>query len=73
MPETHLQKRKRLLVEHPESTPNMLPYAYPPGPETHPAPECKLSLFQWQIELESRRYEGVAPELLNLQDGDGDT
>ncbi|XP_051913703.1 NF-kappa-B inhibitor zeta isoform X3 [Hippocampus zosterae] len=71
--QTHLQKRKRVLVENPESTPQMLPYAYPPDPETHPAPECTLSLFQWQIEQESRRYEDVPPELLNLQDGDGDT
>ncbi|XP_057711763.1 NF-kappa-B inhibitor zeta isoform X2 [Corythoichthys intestinalis] len=44
-----------------------------PNPEPLPAPQCMPTLFQWQIEQERRRYEGVAPELLSLQDTDGDT
>ncbi|XP_061634164.1 NF-kappa-B inhibitor zeta [Phyllopteryx taeniolatus] len=51
----------------------MFPYAYLPAHEPHPAPECTLTLFQWQIEQEACRYDGISPELLSLQDADGDT
>ncbi|XP_077409790.1 NF-kappa-B inhibitor zeta isoform X2 [Vanacampus margaritifer] len=69
----HLQKRKRFLDQIPEYTAQTLPYAHLPCPEPHPGPERTFTLFQWQIQQEARKYEGVAPELLNLQDGDGDT
>uniref|UniRef100_A0A665X492 Nuclear factor of kappa light polypeptide gene enhancer in B-cells inhibitor, zeta n=2 Tax=Echeneis naucrates TaxID=173247 RepID=A0A665X492_ECHNA len=32
-----------------------------------------MSLFHWQIQQEMQRMAGVSPELLNMQDGDGDT
>ncbi|XP_071320962.1 NF-kappa-B inhibitor zeta isoform X2 [Trachinotus anak] len=35
--------------------------------------EVKMSLFQWQIQQEAQRVGGVSPELLNMQDADGDT
>lgn len=38
-----------------------------------PAGDANMSLFQWQIKQEAQRLEGVCPELLNMQDADGDT
>ncbi|XP_026157175.1 NF-kappa-B inhibitor zeta isoform X2 [Mastacembelus armatus] len=38
-----------------------------------PTPEVKMTLFHWQIQQETKRIEGVSPELLNMQDADGDT
>lgn len=38
-----------------------------------PAVEAKMSLFSWQIQQEATSVEGVSPELLNMQDEDGDT
>ncbi|XP_034533621.1 NF-kappa-B inhibitor zeta [Notolabrus celidotus] len=38
-----------------------------------PTAEVMMSLFQWQIQQEARRVGGVSPELLNMQDSDGDT
>ncbi|XP_030610155.1 NF-kappa-B inhibitor zeta [Archocentrus centrarchus] len=38
-----------------------------------PASEGKMTLFQWQIQQEARKVEGLSPELLNMQDADGDT
>ncbi|KAF7652360.1 hypothetical protein LDENG_00097930 [Lucifuga dentata] len=40
---------------------------------TTPTVGVKMNLFQWQIQQESARIEGVSPELLNMQDEDGDT
>ncbi|XP_061687168.1 NF-kappa-B inhibitor zeta isoform X2 [Syngnathoides biaculeatus] len=67
------QKRKLSLEENPENATDQLSYAYLPGYQPHTTPECTLTLFQWQIEQEARRYDGVAPELLSSQDVDGDT
>ncbi|KAM7365635.1 hypothetical protein PAMP_016552 [Pampus punctatissimus] len=35
--------------------------------------EVKMTLFQWQIQQEAQRFEGVSSELMNMQDADGDT
>ncbi|XP_076579857.1 NF-kappa-B inhibitor zeta-like isoform X2 [Chaetodon auriga] len=37
------------------------------------AAEAKVTLFHWQIQQEARRLRGISPELLNMQDEDGDT
>ncbi|XP_049609755.1 NF-kappa-B inhibitor zeta isoform X2 [Syngnathus scovelli] len=73
MSRADLQKRKHLPDEIPVNPPKMPPCAYLPGPEAPPPQEYQLTLFQWQIQQEARKYEGVSPELLNMQDGDGDT
>ncbi|XP_042261048.1 NF-kappa-B inhibitor zeta [Thunnus maccoyii] len=38
-----------------------------------PTGEVKMTLFQWQIQQEAQRVEGLSPELMNMQDADGDT
>ncbi|KAA8579713.1 hypothetical protein FQN60_006806 [Etheostoma spectabile] len=38
-----------------------------------PTAEGKVTLFHWQIQQETKRIEGVSPELLITQDADGDT
>uniref|UniRef100_A0A3Q3WR07 Uncharacterized protein n=1 Tax=Mola mola TaxID=94237 RepID=A0A3Q3WR07_MOLML len=38
-----------------------------------PRAEAKMTLFHWQIEREEWRLGGISPELLNIQDRDGDT
>ncbi|XP_061120860.1 NF-kappa-B inhibitor zeta-like isoform X2 [Syngnathus typhle] len=73
MSRADLQKRKRLLDEIPVNPPKIPPCAYQPGPEPPPPQEYQLTLFQWQIQQEARKFEGVAPELLSKQDADGDT
>ncbi|KAM9835833.1 NF-kappa-B inhibitor zeta isoform 2-T2 [Aulostomus maculatus] len=35
--------------------------------------EAPTSLFQWQVEQEVWRLDGVHPEMVNMQDADGDT
>ncbi|XP_077455665.1 NF-kappa-B inhibitor zeta [Stigmatopora argus] len=66
-------RRKCSLDGNPLKPSNLCQFAYLPYPEPHPALQCMPTLFQWQIEQERRRYEGIAPELLSLQDADGDT
>ncbi|XP_034007098.1 NF-kappa-B inhibitor zeta-like isoform X1 [Trematomus bernacchii] len=41
----------------------------------HPTPADggKLTLFHWQIQQQAQRLGGVSPELLSMQDADGDT
>ncbi|XP_070814264.1 NF-kappa-B inhibitor zeta [Chaetodon trifascialis] len=34
---------------------------------------AEVTLFHWQIHQEARRVGGISPELLNMQDADGDT
>lgn len=41
--------------------------------QVSPTPQDKMTLFHWQIQREQRRLGGVSPEMLQLQDGDGDT
>ncbi|XP_071774303.2 NF-kappa-B inhibitor zeta [Centroberyx gerrardi] len=61
-----------------------IPNQFLPGPENghvtpqlvqHPAPitDGKMTFFHWQILQEANRMEGVHPEVLSLQDEDGDT
>ncbi|XP_034720112.1 NF-kappa-B inhibitor zeta [Etheostoma cragini] len=38
-----------------------------------PTAEGKATLFHWQIQQETKRIESVSPELLIMQDADGDT
>ncbi|XP_044043940.1 NF-kappa-B inhibitor zeta [Siniperca chuatsi] len=38
-----------------------------------PTAEVKMTLFHWQIQQEAQKVGGVSPELLNMQDVDGDT
>ncbi|XP_035533710.1 NF-kappa-B inhibitor zeta [Morone saxatilis] len=38
-----------------------------------PTAEVKMTLFHWQIQQEAQKLEGISPELLNMQDVDGDT
>lgn len=38
-----------------------------------PTAKAKVTLFHWQIQQEAQRVGGVSPELLNMQDADGDT
>ncbi|XP_031147662.1 NF-kappa-B inhibitor zeta isoform X1 [Sander lucioperca] len=38
-----------------------------------PTAEVKMTLFHWQVQREAQRIERVSPELLNMQDADGDT
>lgn len=38
-----------------------------------PTAGAKMSLFHWQIHQETQRVGDVSPELLNMQDADGDT
>ncbi|KAK2857001.1 hypothetical protein Q5P01_005736 [Channa striata] len=38
-----------------------------------PAAEVKMTLFQWQVQQEVQRIQDVPPDLLNMQDADGDT
>uniref|UniRef100_A0A673BS33 Uncharacterized protein n=1 Tax=Sphaeramia orbicularis TaxID=375764 RepID=A0A673BS33_9TELE len=38
-----------------------------------PTVEVKMTLFNWQIQQEAMKMEGVSPEQLNMQDADGDT
>lgn len=41
--------------------------------QVSPRAEAKMTLFHWQIEREERKLGGISPELLNIQDRDGDT
>lgn len=41
--------------------------------QVSPTSEVNMTLFHWQIQQETRRVGGMSPELLNAQDGDGDT
>ncbi len=38
-----------------------------------PTAEVKITLFHWQIQQETQRVGGLSPEMLNMQDADGDT
>ncbi|XP_028987679.1 NF-kappa-B inhibitor zeta [Betta splendens] len=38
-----------------------------------PAAEIKMTLFQWQVQQEAQKFECVSPEMLQMQDADGDT
>ncbi|XP_026219513.1 NF-kappa-B inhibitor zeta [Anabas testudineus] len=38
-----------------------------------PTAEVKMTLFHWQVQHEAQRIERVSPDLLNMQDSDGDT
>ncbi|XP_037552740.1 NF-kappa-B inhibitor zeta-like [Nematolebias whitei] len=38
-----------------------------------PAPEFKMTLFQWQIQQEFKKAQGLTADQLNMQDSDGDT
>lgn len=50
------------------------PGLYPLQPGQVPLPaRVRLTLFHWQIKQEEQRIRGVCPELLNMQDMDGDT
>lgn len=35
--------------------------------------EFKMTLFQWQIQHEAQKVEGISPEIMQMQDADGDT
>lgn len=49
-------------------------FEYPPLHEQRtPSPEGRMTLFQWQIQQESRKVEGISLEQLSMQDSDGDT
>lgn len=49
-------------------------YEYPAMQEQTPPPcEVRITLFQWQIQQEARKVEGLSQELLYMQDADGDT
>ncbi|KAG7238098.1 hypothetical protein INR49_031334 [Caranx melampygus] len=65
----------RFLPAPPESGHGTPQRATPPAPQGPAAPTCdaNMSLFHWQIKQEAQRLEGVCPELLNMQDADGDT
>ncbi|XP_061918207.1 NF-kappa-B inhibitor zeta isoform X1 [Entelurus aequoreus] len=54
-------------------TPDMSPYVSSPCLQSPPAPKSPMTLFHWQIQQESQRFEGVSPEVLTRQDVDGDT
>lgn len=41
--------------------------------QVSPTSEVNMTLFHWQIQQATRRVGGMSPELLNAQDGDGDT
>lgn len=49
-------------------------FKYPPLHEQRtPSPEGRMTLFQWQIQQEARKVEGISLEQLSMQDSDGDT
>lgn len=49
-------------------------FEYPPLHEQRtPSPEGRMTLFQWQIQQEARKVEGISLEQLSMQDSDGDT
>lgn len=49
-------------------------FEYPPLQEQRtPSPEVRMTLFQWQIQQEARKVEGMSLEQLSMQDSDGDT
>ncbi|CAK6973688.1 LOW QUALITY PROTEIN: NF-kappa-B inhibitor zeta-like [Scomber scombrus] len=68
---------------------NMTPYFPAAAPEHHitpphmqhsplqgpmaPTSEFKMTLFQWQIQHEAQKLEGISPEIMHMQDADGDT
>ncbi len=41
--------------------------------QVSPTAEGKITLFHWQIQQETQRVGDVSPEMLNMQDADGDT
>ncbi|XP_074521088.1 NF-kappa-B inhibitor zeta [Halichoeres trimaculatus] len=55
----------------PESGPVLHQVQHPPVQGA--GAEVRMSLFQWQIQQEAQRVGGLSPELLNMQDSDGDT
>ncbi|XP_035485982.1 NF-kappa-B inhibitor zeta isoform X1 [Scophthalmus maximus] len=60
---------------YPESVDIILEHMQQPGFQGNVAPtaEGKMSLFHWQIQRETQRVGEVSPELLTMQDADGDT
>ncbi|XP_037617687.1 NF-kappa-B inhibitor zeta [Sebastes umbrosus] len=42
-------------------------------PALQEAPAAEVTLFHWQIQRETLRVGGLSPELLSMQDADGDT
>nr|XP_020476180.1 NF-kappa-B inhibitor zeta-like [Monopterus albus] len=61
-----------LAPENEHSTLKQMQHSVLLGPMA-PTAEVKMTLFHWQIQQEAQRVEGVSPELLNMQDADGDT
>ncbi|KAM9327764.1 NF-kappa-B inhibitor zeta-like isoform 1-T4 [Pholidichthys leucotaenia] len=62
--------------ENPYNLPQQMPHPTGfPNPQEQKAAtaEVMMTLFQWQIQQEVRKVEGVSPELLVMQDTDGDT
>ncbi|KAG7480329.1 NF-kappa-B inhibitor zeta-like [Solea senegalensis] len=73
-------------VLSPGDSPSLFPPAYPQSVHTRqhtqypafqeqvaPTAEAGMSLFHWQIQVEAQRVGEVSPEVLNMQDPDGDT
>ncbi|KAM9334143.1 NF-kappa-B inhibitor zeta [Symphorus nematophorus] len=53
-------------------TPQQMQYPALQG-QVSPTTEGKVTLFHWQIQQEAQKVGGVSPEMLNMQDADGDT
>ncbi|XP_062270914.1 NF-kappa-B inhibitor zeta-like [Scomber scombrus] len=58
--------------EHNHITPPHMQHSPLQGPMA-PTSEFKMTLFQWQIQHEAQKLEGISPEIMHMQDADGDT
>lgn len=59
-------------AENGHITPQQIQYPTLQG-QVAPTAEVKMTLFHWQVQQEAQRIESISPEMVNMQDSDGDT
>uniref|UniRef100_A0A8C6U5A5 Uncharacterized protein n=1 Tax=Neogobius melanostomus TaxID=47308 RepID=A0A8C6U5A5_9GOBI len=72
----HLHLNPPSIAPSPPAPNSSLPghlYSAPPVPQQQTAGPAITTLFQWQVQQQLRRMNGVSPEMINMQDSDGDT